>query len=105
MGIFDDEKEIKPVVYEDDGRKKGRKYTRKSPKNKVRLNTIPKVRRYLATLINEVHNGVMPEYIGKSLAYISKIIIECLEKEAGGDLLGEIEKIKEHLNKQGNMPI
>jgi hypothetical protein len=59
-----------------------------------RLQNAQDLRRYLASLINRVESGVVEVNLGKSLAYMSSILLRIIE---GGDLEGRVEQLERKL--------
>lgn len=59
-----------------------------------RLQNAQDLRRYLASLINRVESGVVEVNLGKSLAYMSSILLRIIK---GGDLEGRVEQLERKL--------
>ena len=59
-----------------------------------RLQNAQDLRRYLASLINRVESGEVEVNLGKSLAYMSSILLRIIE---GGDLEGRVEQLERKL--------
>lgn len=59
-----------------------------------RLQNAQDLRRYLASLINRVESGDVEVNLGKSLAYMSSILLRIIE---GGDLEGRVEQLERKL--------
>ena len=59
-----------------------------------RLQKAQDLRRYLASLINRVESGEVEVNLGKSLAYMSSILLRIIE---GGDLEGRVEQLERRL--------
>jgi hypothetical protein len=59
-----------------------------------RLQNAQDLRRYLASLINRVESGNVEVNLGKSLAYMSSILLRIIE---GGDLEGRVEQLERKL--------
>ena len=59
-----------------------------------RLQNAQDLRRYLASLINRVESGEVEMNLGKSLAYMSSILLRIIE---GGDLEGRVEQLERKL--------
>ena len=59
-----------------------------------RLQNAHDLRRYLASLINRVEAGEVEVNLGKSLAYMSSILLRIIE---GGDLEGRVEQLERKL--------
>ena len=59
-----------------------------------RLQNAQDLRRYLASLINRVESGEVEVNLGKSLAYLSSILLRIIE---GGDLEGRVEQLERKL--------
>ncbi len=59
-----------------------------------RLQNAQDLRRYLASLINRVESGEVEVNLGKSLAYMSSILLRAIE---GGDLEGRVEQLERKL--------
>jgi hypothetical protein len=59
-----------------------------------RLQNAQDLRRYLAGLINRVESGEVEVNLGKSLAYMSSILLRIIE---GGDLEGRVEQLERKL--------
>lgn len=59
-----------------------------------RLQNTHDLRRYLASLINRVESGEVEVNLGKSLAYMSSILLRIIE---GGDLEGRVEQLERKL--------
>jgi hypothetical protein len=59
-----------------------------------RLQNAQDLRRYLASLINRVESGKVEVNLGKSLAYMSSILLRIIE---GGDLEGRVEQLERKL--------
>jgi hypothetical protein len=59
-----------------------------------RLQKAQDLRRYLASLINRVESGEVEVNLGKSLAYMSSILLRIIE---GGDLEGRVEQLERKL--------
>jgi len=59
-----------------------------------RLQNAQDLRRYLANLINRVESGEVEVNLGKSLAYMSSILLRIIE---GGDLEGRVEQLERKL--------
>jgi hypothetical protein len=68
-----------------------------------RLQNAQDLRRYLASLINRVESGEVEVNLGKSLAYMSSILLRIIE---GGDLEGRVEQLErkmESKRKKGDL--
>ena len=68
-----------------------------------RLQKAQDLRRYLASLINRVESGEVEVNLGKSLAYMSSILLRIIE---GGDLEGRVEQLErkmESKRKKGDL--
>ncbi|MEI6315620.1 MAG: hypothetical protein WCO89_12175 [Syntrophus sp. (in: bacteria)] len=59
-----------------------------------RLQNAQDLRRYLANLINRTESGEVEVNLGKSLAYMSSILLRIIE---GGDLEGRVERLERKL--------
>lgn len=59
-----------------------------------RLQNAQDLRRYLASLINRVESGEVEVNLGKSLAYMSSILLRIIE---GGDLEARVEQLERKL--------
>ncbi|HAR97992.1 MAG TPA: hypothetical protein DCS11_03670 [Syntrophus sp. (in: bacteria)] len=59
-----------------------------------RLQNAQDLRRYLANLINRTESGEVEVNLGKSLAYMSSILLRIIE---GGDLEGRVEQLERKL--------
>jgi hypothetical protein len=59
-----------------------------------RLQNAQDLRRYLANLINRTESGEVAVNLGKSLAYMSSILLRIIE---GGDLEGRVEQLERKL--------
>ena len=59
-----------------------------------RLQKAQDLRRYLASLINRVESGEVEVNLGKSLAYMSSILLRIIE---GGDLERRVEQLERKL--------
>jgi len=59
-----------------------------------RLQNAQDLRRYMANLINRTEAGDIEVNLGKSLAYMSSILLRIIE---GGDLEGRVEKLERKL--------
>lgn len=59
-----------------------------------RLQNAQDLRRYLANLINRVESGEVEVNLGKSLAYMSSILLRIIE---GSDLEGRVEQLERKL--------
>ena len=59
-----------------------------------RLQNAQDLRRYLASLINRVESGEVEVNLGKSLAYMSSILLRIIE---GSDLEGRVEQLERKL--------
>ena len=68
-----------------------------------RLQNAQDLRRYLANLINRTESGEVEVNLGKSLAYMSSILLRIIE---GGDLEGrvlQLERKLESKRKKGDL--
>lgn len=59
-----------------------------------RLQNAQDLRRYLSNLINRTEVGAVDVNLGKSLAYMSSILLRIIE---GGDLEGRVEQLERKL--------
>jgi hypothetical protein len=59
-----------------------------------RLQNAQDLRRYQANLINRTESGEVEVNLGKSLAYMSSILLRIIE---GGDLEGRVEQLERKL--------
>jgi GH24 family phage-related lysozyme (muramidase) len=59
-----------------------------------RLQNAQDLRRYLSNLINRTEAGIVDVNLGKSLAYMSSILLRIIE---GGDLEGRVEQLERKL--------
>jgi hypothetical protein len=59
-----------------------------------RLQNAQDLRRYLANLINRTESGSVDVNLGKSLAYMSSILLRIIE---GGDLEGRVQQLEQKL--------
>jgi len=68
-----------------------------------RLKTLDDLRRYLASLIVRTEDGLIEVNLGKTLAYMSSILVRVIE---GGDLEERIEQLErkmESKRKKGDL--
>ena len=68
-----------------------------------RLKTLDDLRRYLASLIVRTEDGSIEVNLGKTLAYMSSILVRVIE---GGDLEGRVEQLErkmESKRKKGDL--
>ena len=59
-----------------------------------RLQNAQDLRRYMANLINRTEAGTIEVNLGKSLAYMSSILLRIIE---GGDLEGRVQQLEQKL--------
>lgn len=64
----------------------------------VRLKTLADVRRFMAKIINQLHNDEIEESKGRTLAYMSSILKDVLKESDFEERIAQLEKQAEEQN-------
>lgn len=65
-----------------------------------RLNNSQDLRRYLANLINRVEKGKIDQQLGKTLGYLSSLLLRAIEN---GETEERLELIEQRLKSEGRL--